>query len=835
MFTKIPSDQFFHQHTHFSAPKTKSTTTKIPKTEYTHTPYSTHVGRGSGGGQRTKTNRFKNPRQDDSLTHSHSGNGRGSGSGSGNGNKKYKKQRNGNRQRQQKQEMQQQIRGHSYNLSNPKNSTYLNSSRQNLVLSQHSINNHTNKKHSNNNSNNNNHPPQNHQVRHHHNDPNKVARRQQHDQKQKTKMRQRVRPSPSSSAEVTATAITTKAATTSITTAKAINSTKPHFTLTTSYLEINPTSVVPTIATDATSESRNTMSSTVVVTKRKGRRRKGENTHKISLQKKMETSEDKAEKDYSYSSSVSPTYEEDEEFMTSSSDYEWMTNDVMLSSVKPTSVSLPSWETWYPSSSTTFTEEDANYSSPSTTVFSITESNSDKRDSTTSKSSPMTKFDKNTLSSQASVPLPTSVFSTTLTENGIDETIAPTVTTDLGTTTTNTSTFTQTDFWSTSLNDSTDANIATNGFTRETFNTYATPKLEDTYNALSTDEFEDSNASSTQLSKDDLEDPTAASPLNATTDEEESSDIFSLFPTDRTADEINGTTWMGGSTAEITSSRDYDKSSEASTTTTATYTNDDCASSTASTHSGSKSMTDCKFATKTTATIAKPHKLKHSEIAPTQHSTQNYKVSKMDMKNKDTASSTLNTIPIKSDKTTSLPETTLTTSRSLSSSSSPQAPKTQAPATTLQYLNPVEKSLTTSFTGAKKDPYAAEITTSTATDLSSTKTSPVPSSPLSTRKTLRKSTQRLLATPFHQLTYVRNDAGDIDIDSIDNISIYPELLDNDNDEPLVKPSTSRLTMISGYLPTSATATLPESIRIAKIKINRERKRMLRLRNVGNYA
>ncbi|XP_036230448.2 serine-rich adhesin for platelets isoform X2 [Bactrocera oleae] len=109
---------------------------------------------------------------------------------------------------------------------------------------------------------------------------------------------------------------------------------------------------------------------------------------------------------------------------------------------------------------------------------------------------------------------------------------------------------------------------------------------------------------------------------------------------------------------------------------------------------------------------------------------------------------------------------------------------------------------------------------------------------LTTKKSIRISTQKLLATPFHQLTYVRNNAGDIDIDNIDNISVYPDLLE-ESGELAEQRSTeraetdatrnSRLTIVSGYLPTSATATLPESIRLAKVKINKERKRMMSLR------
>ncbi|EDW32944.1 GL10085 [Drosophila persimilis] len=101
-----------------------------------------------------------------------------------------------------------------------------------------------------------------------------------------------------------------------------------------------------------------------------------------------------------------------------------------------------------------------------------------------------------------------------------------------------------------------------------------------------------------------------------------------------------------------------------------------------------------------------------------------------------------------------------------------------------------------------------------------------------TKKSLRKSTQKLMATPYHQLTYVRNEAGDIDIDNLDNISVYPDLFegeldvsDSGNGNGNGSTSNSRLTFVSGYLATSPTSVLPESIRIAKIKINNERRRL----------
>ncbi|XP_053966207.1 probable serine/threonine-protein kinase nek3 isoform X2 [Anastrepha ludens] len=120
----------------------------------------------------------------------------------------------------------------------------------------------------------------------------------------------------------------------------------------------------------------------------------------------------------------------------------------------------------------------------------------------------------------------------------------------------------------------------------------------------------------------------------------------------------------------------------------------------------------------------------------------------------------------------------------------------------------------------------------------STPTAAAAAAAVTTKKTIRISTQKLLATPFHQLTYVRNNAGDIDIDNIDNISVYPDLLEESSEvaqqqstERVATDATrnSRLTIVSGYLPTSATAMLPESIRLAKVKINKERKRMMSLR------
>ncbi|XP_067627341.1 serine-rich adhesin for platelets isoform X2 [Eurosta solidaginis] len=140
----------------------------------------------------------------------------------------------------------------------------------------------------------------------------------------------------------------------------------------------------------------------------------------------------------------------------------------------------------------------------------------------------------------------------------------------------------------------------------------------------------------------------------------------------------------------------------------------------------------------------------------------------------------------------------------------------------------------TTFLTTSTSTVAAPPTTSAATSTTTFAAAPG----VTTKKSIRISTQKLLATPFHQLTYVRNNAGDIDIDNIDNISVYPDLLE-ESSETAEQYSTerantdvtrnSRLTIVSGYLPTSATAILPESIRLAKVKINKERKRMMALR------
>lgn len=515
-----------------------------------------------------------------------------------------------------------------------------------------------------------------------------------------------------------------------------------------------------------------------------------------------------------YSSFATPSTGK-ESYLRSSTEYAWMTNNIMLASVKPTSASLPSWDTWYPSSSTTNIEEDSDYfsaTSASDAFPTVIDPITNQGSAATLQSFPTTDFDQDTISLRASTaPLPTSPLSITLTDNIIDESISPTATTDLETITTNTSTSTQTDFWSSIASDITDPHLS--------FNTYATPKLENTQNVLNAiDEafLEVANSSTTKHNSENT--ATVMSPAT-TEDSERSSDITTSSATDsnaRTASSIGNVPTM-----EVSPSWDYDQTSDAYTTTAKTLTNN-CTSR------RNKSMTDNKSATETTENIAsRNYKLRNKNGAATSpsHSVKTYIFSDLEIKTRETTSSSLNSISSGYETNKNLIGTT---SAVPYSSISSKLSKTLASGESLQHLNADREN-------QKLDIESLDVTASSALSTAALSTkSPVPS-PFTTRKSLRKSTQRLLATPFHQLTYVRNKAGDIDIDNIDNISIYPDLLDNDNNEPLARPSTSRLTMISGYLPTSATATLPESIRIAKIKINRERKRMLRLRNIGNYT
>ncbi|XP_017865798.1 PREDICTED: putative GPI-anchored protein PB15E9.01c isoform X3 [Drosophila arizonae] len=167
------------------------------------------------------------------------------------------------------------------------------------------------------------------------------------------------------------------------------------------------------------------------------------------------------------------------------------------------------------------------------------------------------------------------------------------------------------------------------------------------------------------------------------------------------------------------------------------------------------------------------------------------------------------------------------------------APKTvtaaaAAAAATVVVVATPQQHITDKLFSVYKNINSSPNNTLTETAPTATATIATTATTITTKKSLRKSTQKLLATPYHQLTYVRNEAGDIDIDNLDNISVYPDVFEdilNDNDDSSSNStatnsnSNSRLTFVSGFLATSPTSVLPESIRIAKIKINNERRRL----------
>ncbi|XP_017125235.1 ras guanine nucleotide exchange factor glfB isoform X2 [Drosophila elegans] len=88
------------------------------------------------------------------------------------------------------------------------------------------------------------------------------------------------------------------------------------------------------------------------------------------------------------------------------------------------------------------------------------------------------------------------------------------------------------------------------------------------------------------------------------------------------------------------------------------------------------------------------------------------------------------------------------------------------------------------------------------------------------KRPVRKFTQKLMATPYHQLTYVRNAGGDIDIDNLDNISVYPVVYNGDLEG--IGGGNSSDGGFSGFLPTSTTSHLTEPIRIGMNRIRPNR-------------
>ncbi|KAH8309576.1 hypothetical protein KR059_011860 [Drosophila kikkawai] len=93
--------------------------------------------------------------------------------------------------------------------------------------------------------------------------------------------------------------------------------------------------------------------------------------------------------------------------------------------------------------------------------------------------------------------------------------------------------------------------------------------------------------------------------------------------------------------------------------------------------------------------------------------------------------------------------------------------------------------------------------------------------PTTLRKPQRMFTRRLMATPFHRLAYVRNVGGDVDIDNLDNISVYPVEYDGDLDGNGGGSGNSSDGGFTGFLATSTTSKLTEPIRIGMKKIRQK--------------
>ncbi|KAH8252763.1 hypothetical protein KR032_001821 [Drosophila birchii] len=93
--------------------------------------------------------------------------------------------------------------------------------------------------------------------------------------------------------------------------------------------------------------------------------------------------------------------------------------------------------------------------------------------------------------------------------------------------------------------------------------------------------------------------------------------------------------------------------------------------------------------------------------------------------------------------------------------------------------------------------------------------------PTTLRKPHRMFTRRLMATPFHRLAYVRNAGGDVDIDNLDNISVYPVEYDGDLDGNGGGSGNSSDGVFTGFLATSTTSKLTEPIRIGMKKIRQK--------------
>ncbi|XP_073844493.1 thisbe isoform X2 [Musca autumnalis] len=797
MFNKIPTDQFFHQHYHSTAAaaaeaKARTTTSRTPQSE--------EHGSGHFSGRGGRPNRHRNHQRNENSNGQHGkksklhSSGAGGGGGSGLGPRK--------RQHQQKQRLQ-QMRGGG---GDSKNSTYLSSSRQqNVELGQYGAhNNHSGKHH-------NHSQPQyqhHHAARHHHSNSNNDSRRHHH-YEQKSRAHHRMRTSPSTTTTTTTT--TTMMSTTTTTTKATTPSTSTTTIASTSPLADIPLhgdhEALPTVSsstTTTTAANHHDSLSTSMVHKRKGRRRKSHRKqHELHTKSKTKshgvtlasydddgdaTDEDQGETEFL--TTDFSTWTQQQQDISSAKDFSEIP-------VKPTSASLPSWETWYPSASSATTtldlESSAEYALSS---VSSRDHNAKKLVSpATVASSPLPlNYDISKTSVPPPLPYPTTAF----------------VATSLAMQDTN------------NLEEERQVTINTSK-NAENSSSSSRQRLEDELNSkfkLHLAGAADSNATTTSSSRPSSTEESIASSeetllQNTNTDEDEDEE-----EEDDVDDDVFSTMSTKLSDMPVTATNNL--------------------------------MTDYIYATRTVPKASR-HRHPHNEevmAARHPHNAMQHHKDKLAMQQKIRMENGLITTP----KTTTTIATTSSSQASLGASPQthlhgPQSLNTfsdlesaSLPEITANTLSSTTTSLITAM---------PTLATSSSTSSTSTTTQNAPSQPSTTRKTLRKSTQRLLATPFHQLTYVRNEDGDIDIDSLDNISQYPDLEDNEHINGEHQPqqqhhrTTSRFTMISGYhhpstltsssfSSSSATSALPESIRIAKIKINRERKRMLRLRNIGGY-
>ncbi|XP_058982241.1 uncharacterized protein LOC101891262 isoform X2 [Musca domestica] len=790
MFTKIPTDQFFHQHNQFfqQQQRVRATTARAPQSEE---HLGSGMGRGSGSGS-GRPNRHRNQHRNEDSSNRQQQHGKKSklhSSGAG----------QGTRKRQHQQQRLQQMRGGG----DSKNSTYLSSSRQhNVELGQYGAhNNHSGKHH-------NHSQPQyshHHAARHHHSSSSNDSRRHHHyEQKQKSRAHHnRMRTSPSTAAATTTTSTTS---TTLMSTMPSKSSMAPNSTTRTTTIASTSLADVPpvpseqgTFPTSSTSTTTTTMAShhdslsTSMGHKHKGRRRKAHRKHGLhKSQTQSQGSNTQHDISPESSAATEETAEEDEDLTTDFSTWpqlELTSAQDFPGSVKPTSASLPSWETWYPSSVSTATFEQ--------------ESSSDYAFSSISSKEPKEEGYKK-LGVSVSSPLP------------LNYDISPgTMSLPYPAPTTTTAAFPASSL--VRQEDPPKSNdLLPQNTSKQTEAKEQQQRLEDEMN----NEF-----------KLHLAGNTSSSSLNQSEEQDSSSEEV-----------------------EETSAPD-DNEDEAIASTMASKLSDVPELTVTSTNN---LMTDYIYATRTVP-LTGNHKVsrhRHShEPARHPHNAMQHHKDKLALQQKIRLENGLITTPNTSTTTTTTASSFAanpSTSQATLGANSKHVPQSLNTFSDLESslpeitANTLSSTTTRLITAMPTLATAMSPSSSSSTPSSSTITSP---SQTTTRKTLRKSTQKLLATPFHQLTYVRNEAGEIDIDSLDNISMYPDLEDNENvnGDGEMQPhhrTTSRFTMISGYHhqqqqqhhPSTAAATsaLPESIRIAKIKINRERKRMLRLRNIGGY-